>query len=166
MNNNILIQLQIVSVLLGAPFFAFIDCPWVGTYFLHGQDIANAIMAFSYSWVFLTAKRRLHWLVLLMTIISLCAEIMGSKVLTAYEYHLGNIPLYIPLGHAVIYATVFQISRQPLIWHYHRAIEKSLHRFAFIICVMSLLFLKDVAGFLCYGFFLSSCLIEKNLYFI
>ncbi|WP_207384202.1 hypothetical protein [Legionella nagasakiensis] len=154
MNYNLLTQLQIVLVLLGAPFFAFLDSPWLEQYFPHGQDITNVIMISFYSWTFLTAKRRLHWLVLLMTITSLCAEIMGSKILILYEYHLKNIPIYIPLGHAVIYATVFQISRQPLVWQHHVAIEKFLHKFAFITCFMSLFILKDVAGFMCYMVFL------------
>lgn len=107
-----------------------------------------------YCWIFLLSNRRLHCLMLIMICVSFCAELIGSKVLTAYQYHLNNIPPFIPLGHAVTYAIVFQISRQPFIWKYHVEFENFLHRFAFITCFMSLIILKDIAGFICYLFFL------------
>ncbi|WP_051398957.1 hypothetical protein [Legionella oakridgensis] len=152
---NVIVPLQIIFVLLGLPFLVFLDSPWLSHYFLHGQDTVNIIMIFFYSWLLLSVKRRLYWLILLMTIVSFFAEVFGSLILALYQYHLKNIPMYIPLGHAVMYATIYQICRRPFIWHHHIIIEKCLYRIAFIISFMSLVILKDVAGFLCYIFFLS-----------
>ncbi len=146
--------MQIASVLLGAPFFIFLDSPWFANHFFVGQDIANVIMFLIYAWIFFFAGRRLHWLMLIMVVASFCAEVIGSKILTVYRYHLDNIPPFIPLGHAVAYAIVFHISRQPFIWKYHVDFENFLRKFAFITCFMSLILLKDVAGFLGYLFFL------------
>lgn len=154
MNKNIIIQLQIALVLLGAPIFVFLDSPWFANYFFQGQDINNVLMFLFYCWIFFLSNRRLHWLMLIMIIASFCAEVIGSKILTLYQYHLDNIPPYIPLGHAVTYAIVYQLSRQPFIWNYHVAFEIFLRKFAFITCFMSLIILKDIAGFLCYLFFL------------
>lgn len=149
------IVLQIIIVLLGAPVLLFIDSPWITPYFSHGQDVANAIMILVYSWYLLVARRRLFWLILLMTIAGLCAEVIGSKILTLYQYRLQNIPLYIPLGHAIIYATSYHLCSQPLIWKNKKIIEPIMCRIAFLIVLLSLFILKDVAGFLLYLLFLA-----------
>lgn len=154
MNKNILIQLQVALVLLGAPFFVLFDSPWFSTCFFPGQDINNSVMVLFYCWFILLANRRLYWLMLIVVVVSFCAELIGSKLLTAYQYHLDNIPPYIPLGHAVVYATVYQITRQSFVWQYHDVFESFLQKFAFITCSMSLLILNDCAGFICYLFFL------------
>ena len=154
LNKNIFVELQIALVLLGAPIFVFLDSPWFTDHFFQAQDINNTIMVLFYCWIFFLAERRLHWLMLIVIVDSFCAEVIGSKILTLYQYHLDNIPPYIPLGHAVTYAIVYQISRQRFIWSYHVVLEKFLHQFAFITCFMSLIILKDIAGFLCYLFFL------------
>ncbi|VEB37226.1 Uncharacterised protein [Legionella sainthelensi] len=100
MNKNIIIQMQIIAVLLGAPIFVFLDSPWFANHFFVGQDINNVIMFLMYGWIFYFAGRRLHWLMLIMIVASFCAEVIGSKILTLYRYHLDNIPPFIPLGHA------------------------------------------------------------------
>jgi hypothetical protein len=150
-----LVLTQILVVLLGAPFFLFIDSPWLTPYYSYGQDATNVIMICVYSSFLLAAKRRLYWLILLMTISSLFAEGIGSLLLALYQYRLKNIPLYIPLGHAVIYATIYHVCKQPLVWNHHLAIEKCLSKFAFVVTFMSLFILKDIAGFLCYLIFLT-----------
>ncbi len=154
MNKNILIELQIALVLLGAPIFVFLDSPWFSEHFFQAQDLNNTIMIFFYCWILFLAERRLYWLMLIVVVVSFCAEVIGSTILTLYRYHLDNIPPYIPLGHAVTYAIVYQLSRQRFIWSYHVVFEKFLHQFAFITCFMSLIILKDIAGFLCYLLFL------------
>lgn len=149
-----LIFLLILIVVLGAPVYLFIDSPWIIPYFSHGQDIANCIMIIVYSFFLLLASRKLYWLILLMTISSLFAEIIGSLILSLYRYHLNNIPMYIPMGHAVIYATMYQLCRMPWIWRYHHPIEVCLGKFAFIAAFLSLFLIKDVGGFICYIIFL------------
>lgn len=153
-NQDASVLFQSLFVLLGAPLFFFIDSPLLTPYFLYGQDITNAIMVLVYSWFLLNAKGRVYWVMLLMTIFGLFAECISSLLLTLYQYRLKNIPLYIPLGHALIYATVYYICRQPWVWRNHRAIEKCLGKFAFITAFMSLFILNDVAGFICYIIFL------------
>jgi|HubBroStandDraft_6_1064221.scaffolds.fasta_scaffold533502_1 hypothetical protein len=150
----ILALLQSIIVLSGAPLFLFIDSPWITPYCSYGQDITNAIMVLMYTWFLFVAQGRLYWIILLMTISSVFAEGIGSLLLTLYQYRLKNIPMYIPLGHAIIYATVYHLCKQPLIWKYHKAIEKTLGKVAFIIVFMSLIVLKDVGGFMTYIIFL------------
>ncbi|CEG56353.1 hypothetical protein [Legionella fallonii] len=153
-NRDTVVLLQSLIVLLGAPFFLFIDSPWITPYCPYGQDVTNIIMVFIYSWFLFVARGRLYWIILLMTISSLFAEAIGSLLLTLYQYRLKNIPMYIPLGHAVIYATVYHVCRQPLIWKHHKAVEKLLAKVIFVIVFMSLFVLNDVGGFITYIIFL------------
>lgn len=154
LKHNTLVLLQSLVVLLGAPIFLFIDSPWITQYHLYGQNIANIIMVFTYSWFLFVAKGRLYWIILLMTISSLFAEAIGSLLLALYQYRLKNIPMYIPLGHAVIYATVYYICKQPLIWKNHEAVEQFLTKVIFIIVFASLIILHDVGGLITYLIFL------------
>lgn len=111
-------------------------------------------MCFFFSWMFFTASRKLHLLMMIIIVVSFCAEICGSKILTLYQYHLDNIPLFIPLGHSVVYAIVYQMSKTPFIWNYHRNYEAAFYKLAFIICSISLVLLHDIAGYFCYLIFL------------
>ena len=140
--------------IFGTPFFIFIDSPWFDKYCAHGQDICNLIMIINYSWFLYIAKGKLYWIILLMTICSFFAECLGSLILVLYQYRLKNIPVYIPLGHAMIYATVYLICKQPLVWTNHKIIEPYLTKFAFLTAFLSLLLLNDVAGFILYILFL------------
>lgn len=148
------IQIQIFLVLTGLPVFIFLDSPWLAAHLLHGQDICDVIAVIFYGVILVNAKDRLYWLMLVVPIVSLCAEIIGSSILELYAYRLHNIPVYIPVAHAIAYATVYLISKQPLIQHHHRAIEQSLKKLAFLVCVMSLLILNDVMSFISYAVFL------------
>lgn len=150
----IVILLQVAFVLLGTPLFMFIDSRWLTSYFSHGQDVANVIMIVTYCWMLFVATQRLYWLILLMTISGLVAEIFGSFILALYQYRLHNIPVYIPLGHAVIYACVYHVSNHPFLWRHHRVIEFYLIKAAFVLIFTSLIMLHDVASFIGYAIFL------------
>ncbi len=153
-DKNTIVLLQITLVLLGAPIFVLFDSPWFSDHFFQGQDLTNFLMMVFFCWILLQANRKLYWLMLIIVMVSFCAELIGSKLLTVYSYHLNNIPPFIPLGHSVVYAIVYQISRQSVVWKYRFYFENSLQKFALIICSMSLIVLNDCAGFLCYLFFL------------
>lgn len=151
--SNFLLNILIVLVLLGSPLFLFIDSPR-SPYYSNGQDISNLVMLLFYSSFLFLASRKLYWLILLMTLSGILGEIVGSLMMELYKYRFHNIPMYIPMGHAVIYACMYQLSKQPWIWRYHHAIERCLGKFAFVTSFLSLFILRDVGGFICYIIFL------------
>lgn len=144
----------IFLILVNAPIFALVDSPWFNQFYPNGQTIADGFMLFVYVSFLLIADKKLFWLILLMTFVSFFAEIGGSFILKIYEYRLHNIPMYIPLGHAVVYATAYYLSYNQLTWAFHQPIEKGLRRIALCISLVSLVFLHDIAGFCCYLLFL------------
>ena len=136
------------------PLVIFLDSPWITPYFSYGQDSANVIMIGVYCWFLWTAKRKLYWLILIMTMSGFVAEVIGSFILELYQYRLHNIPLYVPPGHAVIYACIYHLANNPLIWRFHKLLERYLTNVAFITVCMSLFLLSDVGGLLGYLLFL------------
>jgi len=164
---QILVFIQVMLVLLGTPLFMLIDSPWVATYFSYGQTTANVLMIAVYCWILWVANKKLHLLVILMTISSFFAEVFGSLILGLYQYRLHNIPLYIPMGHAVIYACIYHLANNPLIWRHQKIITEYLQRLAFVIVCISLCLLKDVFGSLGYLLFLYILVSrQKKLFYV
>ncbi|KTD06381.1 hypothetical protein Lgra_3158 [Legionella gratiana] len=152
-------------VLFGLPMFLLIDSPWAAQYINHGQDICNLLSIVTYSLFLLFTRGKLYWLILLMTLCGLCGEIFGSLILALYEYRLKNIPVYIPLCHALLYAAVYYTSKRPCMIRNKAMVKYSLAQFAFLAAFLSLLMLKDVAGFLGYLAFLAVLRFRKNTLF-
>ncbi|WP_131793000.1 hypothetical protein [Legionella birminghamensis] len=155
----------VILLLLGTPFFLATDSPWAAQHISYGQDICNLIAVITYSLFLLNARGKLYWLILLMTICSLFAEILGSFVLELYAYRLKNIPLYIPIGHALIYATVYYLSKHPWSLENHEKVKQCLAQFAFLAAFLSLFMIHDAAGFIGYLVFLIVLRFRKNTLF-
>lgn len=152
-------------ILLGLPSLLFIDSPWAAQFINHGQDFCNLLSIVTYSLFLIFARGKLYWLILLMTLFGLLGEIFGSLILKLYEYRLNNIPVYIPLGHALLYATVYVTSKRPCMIRNKVKVTYCLAQFAFLAAFMSLFMLKDVAGFIGYLSFLLVLRFRKNKLF-
>jgi hypothetical protein len=64
-----------------------------------------------------------------------------------YTYRLGNIPLYVPFGHAVLFARVFRFSKVSLVRKFHKSIEQFFGSIIILFASIYLLFFADVFGF-------------------
>lgn len=136
------------------PCSLFFDSTWMSHYFDFGQTITNYIMLCIYCSFLWIAKPKLFKLILLMTICSFNAEILGTHILSLYQYRLHNIPFYVPIGHAVLYACVYFLATDPWIWHHHATIEKLLKKGIFLVVFLSWIFLNDTAGLITYALFI------------
>lgn len=47
-------------------------------------------------------------------VVATCAEIIGSVIWGVYSYRLGNLPLFVPPGHGLVYLTGLRLSQAPL----------------------------------------------------
>ena len=82
-------------------------------------------------------------------LIALAGEAVFSLLLGMYSYRLNNLPLYVPFGHTIIYASVFYISKEPLIQKHKKSIIKTLYILMIIYSTLWLIFGNDLFGFLC-----------------
>jgi hypothetical protein len=67
----------------------------------------------------LTAERRAQ--VAVVVAVATCFEVLGSIVWGVYRYRLGNLPLFVPPAHGLVYLTGLQVSRLGLVRRYERA---------------------------------------------
>jgi hypothetical protein len=44
-------------------------------------------------------------------VVATCAEVIGSVIWGVYEYRLGNLPLFVPPGHGIVYLTGLRLSQ-------------------------------------------------------
>jgi len=67
----------------------------------------------------LPAERRAQ--VAVVVAVATCFEVLGSIIWGIYRYRLGNLPLFVPPGHGLVYLTGLQISRLELVRRNERA---------------------------------------------
>lgn len=53
-------------------------------------------------------------------LVATCFEVIGSIIWGVYRYRLGNLPLFVPPGHGLVYVTGLLISRVPLVMRHER----------------------------------------------
>lgn len=54
-------------------------------------------------------------------VVATTAEVLGSIVIGAYEYRLGNLPVFVPPGHGLVYLAGLRISESAPVRHHRRA---------------------------------------------
>ena len=69
------------------------------------------------AFVYLTPMERAQTSVVV--VVATCAEIIGSVIWGVYTYRLGNLPLFVPPGHGLVYLTGLRLSQTP--WFRERA---------------------------------------------
>ena len=145
---------KIVSVFLrqnGLFIFFVFTLYFDGTHFAENyfniQIAFNVFALLCFSVMFYRATKKIREFMVYAVIIGFFVEHLFSRILEMYTYRLENVPLYVPLGHAVLYARVLRSSKDSLVRKYHKAIEEF---FALVIGVFSMVYLiafGDVFGF-------------------
>ncbi len=101
----------------------FLDSTWLHGHRLDGQWLANIIAAIYFTAMLRTLDdrplQRMMWLAVL---ISAAGELIGSMVMEVWIYRKDYVPLYVPLGHAIVIGSGFQILRLSWIERHRRAI--------------------------------------------
>ena len=67
----------------------------------------------------LTPEGRLR--ALLVVAAATCMEVVGSILWGVYTYRLGNLPLFVPPGHGLVYLTGLSLTRTPFVSRHQRA---------------------------------------------
>lgn len=107
----------VLALWLASPYFS-------GSYF-NAESIA-AIMALGYFMVMYRASgEHLRRLMLVMVPLSYLGELIFCKLLGMYSYHNEAIPLYVPLGHSIVYASGYIVAYTP----FAKAKDKPLRYF-------------------------------------
>jgi hypothetical protein len=128
-------------------FVLFFDSVYFSENVKEVQNILNFLMIIGSFIMYFRTVKRVQELMIFAVIIGFLGEYLFSKYLGMYTYRLGNIPLYVPFGHAVLFARVFRFSKVSLVRKYHKNIEQFFGSIIIFFASMYLLFFADVFGF-------------------
>jgi hypothetical protein len=89
--------------------------------------------------------------VAIVVLVATTAEVLGSIVIGAYEYRLGNLPAFVPPGHGLVYLAGLRISESAPVRRHRRAFLGAAIAIvaAWGIAGLALLGRADVLGAIC-----------------
>jgi hypothetical protein len=111
------------------------------------QNTLNFLMIVGFFIMYFRTVKRVQELMIYAVIIGFLGEYFFSKYLGMYAYRLGNIPLYVPFGHAVLFARVFRFSKVSVVRKFHKSVEQFFGSIIILFASIYLLFFEDVFGF-------------------
>lgn len=146
-------QLKYPHLYLGVILFLWLglslDSVALAKHFAYGQVLTNLLAVFMFLWLYLRVSKVLKELMLFGVIVAFGGEILFSLVLGMYTYRLENLPLYVPLGHSLVYAAVYYIAKEPLLKLHKEQLIRFLYLLVLLYALFWLLFAGDVFGFVC-----------------
>jgi hypothetical protein len=128
-------------------FGLFLDSFYIVDITDNAQLYANISMLIGFVITFLQVNKRVKEQMISAVIIAVIGEYLFSILLGMYTYRLENVPHYVPLGHALVYAGVLYFSRAASIIKNKLKIEKFFTLFIIIYATAFLIFGNDVFGF-------------------
>lgn len=153
------------------PFFTIlalgIDSVYVATTYFDARQITNFLAIVYFSFFFWFSGAYLRKLMFVMVLLSYIGELIFCTLLGMYNYRTPVIPLYVPFGHAIVYASGYVFAHTD--WAVKN--EKLLKKYfaiGFLLLFLSVgIFLNDVFSLL-FGVFFFLLLKRKkwqNLYY-
>ena len=133
-------------------FFVFVgalylDSEHLAERFEYNQILTNILMLLAFYWMYSRAVKRTKELMIYAVIIGFLGEYFFSVYLEMYTYRLGNVPLYVPFGHAAVFGRVYAFSKASVVRKYNKVIEQFLYVIISLFALGYLIFFNDVFGF-------------------
>jgi hypothetical protein len=126
----------------------FLDSTYMHGVISQTQHIATAVLFIGFAVVYYRSASRLREQMLYAVIIGYVGEYLFSIVLGMYTYRLGNVPHYVPLGHAIVLIATVYFCKESIVKTYRKLIEKIITVFILIYATLFLIFAGDVFGFI------------------
>lgn len=130
-------------------FFGLIlDSQYLANLFPPTQHIATLALLAGFILVYYRSAARIREQMLYAVLIGFFGEHLFSTLLGMYTYRLENVPLYIPLGHAIVYVAVVYFCKKPIVKVHRKLLEKIFTIFIVIYATLFLIFAQDIFGFI------------------
>jgi hypothetical protein len=125
----------------------FLDSLYVAENYCDLQWFANIIMVIVFSITLLNVTPRIREQLVYAVLVGFVGEYLFSLGMGMYTYRLENIPHYIPMGHALVYAGVLYFTKTVFSKNNMNILEKIVTVFIFLYAALFLIFKNDVFGF-------------------
>lgn len=103
--SNVKLAVAGILFLVLTPLILWFDSTHFESLYFEGRWLANVGTSIYLFWLFTIAGTHLRKLLFTMVIVSYIGELIFSTMLGMYYYRTPHIPLYVPLGHAIVYAS-------------------------------------------------------------
>lgn len=149
-------------------FFFFFTCvalAFDSVYFsknyFDGQPIANILAVIYFSFFFLFSDSHLRKLMFVMVFLSYIGELIFCNLLGMYDYRSSHIPIYVPFGHAIVYASGYVFAHREWALQNDYLLKKYFALGFSILFLFVGIILKDIFS-LIFGVFFFLLLKRKN----
>ncbi|MGB1170114.1 MAG: hypothetical protein ACPG4G_08560, partial [Flavobacteriaceae bacterium] len=147
-------RLKIISVFnrrIGLLFLfvlaLFFDGKSFSALYPNAQTITNCFMLIAFFLLYIRSVKRTRHLMIYAVIIGFIGEYLFSIVLDMYTYRLSNLPIYVPFGHAAVYARTYTFSKAPVVKKNKKAIVRLMTLVISLIALFYLIAFNDIFGF-------------------
>lgn len=144
-----------------------IDSVYFAVHYFDGRQIANLLAIVYFTFFFLVSDSYLRKLMVVMVFLSYIGELIFCSLLGMYSYRTVVIPLYVPFGHAIVYASGYVFAHTEWALRNDKLLKKEF-AIGFILLFLSVgIFLNDLFS-LIFGVFFFLLLKRKkwqNLYY-
>ncbi|CAD0001754.1 hypothetical protein [Flavobacterium chungangense] len=153
------------------PFFTLfalgIDSVFFNEQYFDGRQITNLLAILYFSFFFWVSGSYLRKLMFVMVFLSYIGEVIFCTLLGMYHYITTVIPLYVPFGHAIVYASGYVFANAEWAVKNDKFLRKYFTVGFTLLFLLVGIFLKDVFS-LIFGIFFFLILKRKkwqNLYY-
>jgi len=144
-----------------------IDSVYFAVTYFDGRQITNFLAVVYFSFFFLVSDSYLKKLMVAMVFLSYIGELIFCTLLGMYDYRTTVIPLYVPFGHAIVYASGYVFAQTEWAIRNDNLLKKYFTIGFFLLFLIVGIFLKDIFS-LIFGVFFFLLLKRKkwqNLYY-
>lgn len=128
-------------------FGLFLDSTYFSSIFPQAQYLAILSMLIGFAILYFRAASRIRELMIYAVILGYIGEHLFSVGLGMYTYRLGNVPHYVPPGHAIVLIATIYFCKETVVKVHRKLLEKIITIFILIYASLFLIFAGDVFGF-------------------
>jgi hypothetical protein len=121
-----------------------IDSVFFTQKYFDARAITNVAAIVYFFLLFFSAEIYLRKLMIVMVFLSYIGELIFCKLLGMYDYRTAFIPLYVPFGHAIVYASGFIFAHAPWSVQHEQPLRKFFAIFFSVLFIAVGLFLNDI----------------------
>ena len=119
------------------------DSLWFSKHDFGGQLLADSLSAVYFILLLWGLDSEERLMVMIFVPFSALAEYIFSSVFEVYTYRLAAVPIYVPLGHAILFSTGLMLSKLP-IFIGHNRIQTILLSIQGLLFAGAIFFLQDI----------------------
>lgn len=121
-----------------------IDSVFFTEHYFNGRFLVNILAIVYFSLLFFTAEPTLRKRMFVMVFLSYIGELIFCKVLGMYEYRTPMIPLYVPFGHAIVYASGYILAYTDGVVRNEKLWQRIFAVFYVVLFLLVGIFLNDL----------------------